>query len=241
MNQWETHNGKQKQARKMKPTCKETCRLKCTSKISYDQRKHIFDSYWKMGNIDLQRQYIVNCTKEVKPTYRCIKKERKRPPRANNFWYLFPVDGSQTRVCKTFFLNTLDINDRVTRTASAKQNETGGKVVEEDKRGKHENHAAVDPQIKEGVRAHIDSIPRIESHYARARTQGPTFVALEVLQTYTGITLKNVEKTRSPTLFMECSTRFSLISTIYHSLHQRKTNAMSPCCSVMRREKIKKN
>ena len=70
---------KQKQARKMKPTCKETCRLKSTSKISHDQREHIFESYWKMGNIDLQRQYIVNCIKEVKPTYQCIREERKRP------------------------------------------------------------------------------------------------------------------------------------------------------------------
>ena len=32
------NNKKQREARKIKPACKETCRMKCTSKISHDQR-----------------------------------------------------------------------------------------------------------------------------------------------------------------------------------------------------------
>lgn len=43
-------------------------------------------------------------------------------------------------------------------------------MSEVDNRGKHKNHPTLDPQIKEGVRAHIEGIPRIESHYTRART-----------------------------------------------------------------------
>ncbi len=167
---YESAAKKQKEARKIKPPCKETCRMKCTSNISHDQRQHIFESYWNLGDIDLQREYIAKCTKEVKPIYRCIREKRQRGPRGNNIWYSFPVDGTLTRVCKTFFLNTLDINDRVTRTALTKQKRAAGLVSEVDNRGKHKNHPTLDPQIKEGVRAHIEGIPRIESHYTRART-----------------------------------------------------------------------
>lgn len=166
---YESAAKKQKEARKIKPPCKETCRMKCTSNISHDQRQHIFESYWNLGDIDLQREYIAKCTKEVKPIYRCIRENRQRGPRGNNIWYSFPVDGTLTRVCKTFFLNTLDINDRVTRTALTKQERAAGLVSEVDNRGKHKNHPTLDPQIK-GVRAHIEGIPRIESHYTRART-----------------------------------------------------------------------
>ena len=42
-------------------------------------------------------------------------------------------------------------------------------MSEEDKRGKYGKQPKLHLQIK-GVRAHIDSIPKIESHYTRART-----------------------------------------------------------------------
>lgn len=39
-----------------------------------------------------------------------------------------------------------------------------------DQRGKHGQHKKIDASIKDGIRQHIDSIPRIESHYCRANT-----------------------------------------------------------------------
>ena len=160
----------QKKAREIKPACKETCRMKCSTKISQEQRAQVFKSYWRLGDINIQRQYLVNCMKEIQPMYRCIRQNRTRGPRGNNISYSFPIDGTQIRVCKTFFLNTLDITDRVTRTAMTKQNKVADAVLEEDKRGKHGKHPTTDPLIKNGVRAHIESIPKIESHYTRART-----------------------------------------------------------------------
>lgn len=163
-------NKKQKEARKMKPACKDTCRIKCTSKISHDQRSKIFESYWELGDVNFQRQFLIKCMQELQPTYRCIRQNRTRGPRGNNISYSFSVNGTLIRVCKTFFLNTLDITDRVTRTAMTKKNKLAETVLEEDKRGKHGKHPTLDPLIKDGVRAHIDSIPRIPSHYTRART-----------------------------------------------------------------------
>ena len=47
--------------------------------------------------------------------------------------------------------------------------------MEPDKRGQHGNHVTVDPEIRKGVKAHIESIPQIESHYTRA-TSSRTFI-----------------------------------------------------------------
>lgn len=43
-------------------------------------------------------------------------------------------------------------------------------VLEDDKRGKHGHQLTVSDEIKDGIRAHINSIPRINSHYLRAQT-----------------------------------------------------------------------
>ncbi|KAJ8915396.1 hypothetical protein NQ315_008284 [Exocentrus adspersus] len=49
-------------------------------------------------------------------------------------------------------------------------NKTNG-IIKEDFRGKHTNHVSVDISIRKGVKEHIESIPRIESHYCRADTK----------------------------------------------------------------------
>lgn len=78
------------------------------------------------------------------------------------------VGQNEIRVCKLFFQNTLDINDRPIRTALAKQNRVANVLMEPDKRGQHGNQATVDPEIRKGIKAHTESIPQIESHYTRA-------------------------------------------------------------------------
>lgn len=61
----------------------------------------------------------------------------------------------------------MDINDRPIRTAIEKLN---GAVLRDDQRGKHDNHAKMNPEVLKGIKEHIDSIPRIESHYLRAHS-----------------------------------------------------------------------
>lgn len=57
-------------------------------------------------------------------------------------------------------------------------------AVTDDQRGKHKNHRRIDDNIKQGVRDHINSIPKVESHYLRAQTSkefidgGKTLVGL---------------------------------------------------------------
>ena len=161
---------KEREERKMKPPCNEKCRFKCNNKFNEEERNDIFTSYWDLGDITKQREFIRNSITEIKPNYRYIRVGGERQPRRNNSGFHFRKDGTPMRVCKFFFKNTLDINDRPIRTVLDKMNKVAGAVMEEDQRGKHGNHRTVDLQIRERMSSHIESIPAIESHYTRAKT-----------------------------------------------------------------------
>ncbi|XP_075986434.1 uncharacterized protein LOC142983446 [Anticarsia gemmatalis] len=154
-----------KPARKMGPTCNDRCRLKCSEKLTEHQRKVIFDRYWNLGSVSLQREFIAKHMTEVKPKYQYKKIDSNRKPK--HAFYL-TIDNIKQKVCKIYFKRTLGINDRPIRTVIEKLNSSG--IIEPDLRGKHEKHNQVREDLLSGVRRHIDSIPRIESHYLRKQT-----------------------------------------------------------------------
>ena len=63
------------------------------------------------------------------------------------------------------FKNTIDINDRNIRTVIEKKSKTTTSMLEDEQRGKHKNHPTVDLEISNGIKEHINGIPKIESHY----------------------------------------------------------------------------
>ena len=71
----------------------------------------------------------------IKRKYRYATTQKGR--QLNNAFYLTKM-GCQIQICKTFFMNTIDINNRVIQTVVKKRTSAGS--VEEDKRGKHFNH-----------------------------------------------------------------------------------------------------
>lgn len=152
--------------RQLRASCGEKCRLECSKKIDETRRQEIFSSYWALGDLSKQRNCIAANTQSIKPKYRYSSTENHR--NLNSAFY-FEVNGERIRVCKTFFKATLDINDRPIRTVLAKKDATG--FVATDLRGKHDKHPTVGAEVKNSVRNHIDSIPRIESHYLRAQTE----------------------------------------------------------------------
>ena len=148
----------------MRPPCDEKCRQKCFSKIQDDQRRVIFEKYWGLQILARQRDFISKCMVQIQPTYRYQRPGSHR--RLNNNFY-FEVEEKRVRVCKKFFKATLDINDRPIRTVIAK-NEMG--FISKDFRGRHNKHKKLDASVKEGIKRHINTIPRIESHYLRSQT-----------------------------------------------------------------------
>ncbi|XP_055919860.1 pinin-like [Eupeodes corollae] len=108
-----------KQAKEMGPACGEKCRLNCKSKIDETSRQSIFKNYWSLGDLQKQRELIIRHTKEIKPKYRYSSTQNLRQL---NTAFHFQLNHINVRVCKTFFKNTLAINDRNIATALTKKN-----------------------------------------------------------------------------------------------------------------------
>lgn len=159
--------GKRVKAREMGPVCK--CRQNCPIKISEDLRRNFFNNYWALGSLQRQRDYLCSCINVAEVRYRRIN-SNKAEPRKPNCALSFLLDGRKNvKVCKPFFLNTLGIKERTLRSIiDAKFSGIG--VSANDKRGQHDNHSKISEEVQESVRAHINFIPRIESHYLRAQT-----------------------------------------------------------------------
>lgn len=151
--------------KQMGPPCGVKCRLKCSEIIKQEDRENIFDNYWKMGDLTRQRDYISKCIDVIKPKYQYKVHNSNRGPKHS---FSFEIDKNKRRVCKIFFKNTLNINNRPIATVIEKKNQLG--IVEEEKRGKHGKQKKVSSDIIQGIKNHIDSIPRIESHYLRQQT-----------------------------------------------------------------------
>ncbi|XP_074039657.1 uncharacterized protein isoform X2 [Leptinotarsa decemlineata] len=152
---------KKMSARCLKPPCGEKCKLKCIQKINDVNRSKIFENYWQLGDLAAQRNFIHKNMKAIIPAFRFTGKIQ---PRKLNHSFYFQINEEPIRVCKTFFRATLDINDRVIRTVIEKSKDG---FLEQDMRGKHGNHSKVAESIRQGIRDHINSIPRMESHYIR--------------------------------------------------------------------------
>lgn len=151
-------------AKKIKEPCNEKCKFQCRHKINEVARQMIFSEFYNLSDINRKRDFISNCLQSVAPKYRYPRTNCRN---LNNAFY-FTIEGQKIRVCKHFFKTTLDINDRVISTVLKKRLQGG--TVAEDRRGKHGSHQKVSDDVKNSVREHINSIPRIESHYLRKQS-----------------------------------------------------------------------
>ncbi|KAG5894512.1 hypothetical protein JTB14_026895 [Gonioctena quinquepunctata] len=128
--------------RKLRPPCGKRCRLGCSKKIDATSRKDIFDSYWALGDLQRQREFIISHSQQIKPKYRYSSTQELR--KLNSAFYLH-VKGTRLRV------------------SLSKKTDNG--FLEPDG-----HQPTVDPEIKESIKTFINSIPRIESYYLRAQT-----------------------------------------------------------------------
>ncbi|XP_045453588.1 uncharacterized protein LOC123662839 [Melitaea cinxia] len=159
-------SGKVIPAKKMGPPCTEKCLFSCSKRISIEDRQKLFAGYWELGCLTRQRDYIASCITTLASDYRRLKTNPKFARKPNSCFHL-PINGDKVRVCKTFLLSTLAITPRYLRHIIDKRTATG--TVPPDRRGTL-TKKRIDTEIHESVRSHINSIPRIESHYLRAQT-----------------------------------------------------------------------
>ncbi|GFO11281.1 hypothetical protein PoB_003778600 [Plakobranchus ocellatus] len=154
--------GKAILAKAMKPPCVESCALKCTQKFSEEERQSIFEDFWRQGDKREQQHFIVRHTEET-----ALKRKRVGSKRRNTtFRYFFYGKEKREQVCRTFFLNTLDIRPNATYRTKRKEQSTGG--LKTSLQGKHGCQKKIDDSLIQQVKDHIKSFPIVDSHYCRA-------------------------------------------------------------------------
>lgn len=159
--EYEKKSGEIRRKRELKPGCGKTCRNKCQSAITQEERTKIFHCFWQMGCLEKQREYLTKVvSREGKKTAKLCESKQKRNW---TFKYYLKIGDKDIKVCKKMFLDTLDISERVVFTAIGKLTDLG--VCESEKRGKCSGRGL--SEEKERIKQHINSFPRLESHYAR--------------------------------------------------------------------------
>ena len=162
--------GNEKSPRKLKRTCGPTCRYKCSFNFKESEREKIFHYFWQLGEITKQRQFLqMFANRETKKQ---ISVENSR--RQFSIKWTLPQNPNihtqpAIRVCKTFFLNTLGISDKMVSTTFKK---TMFGVCEDDKTGLYKNRPNKTPETQlKIVREHISTLEKVTSHYCRKDTK----------------------------------------------------------------------
>lgn len=164
-----TSRKKVRPARKIetKKDCIAKCLYKCGKKISEEQRKEIFENYYKL-NAKEKRMFIVNTTEMIKPERRRKGKNSENSRKGNSYKYFFIIDGTRIQVCKLFYCGTLGISQKPVYTVH--KHKTATNTLRSSNQGKHKKRVTSD-EAANLVRQHINLFPRIESHYCRANTK----------------------------------------------------------------------
>lgn len=157
--------GKVVESKKLKAPCTDKCRMKCTQKISHEDRERVFKYFWALGEKKKHWEYVIKYTK--KSLKRRQTTEVTKHNRQNTYQYFLPnAEKEPVKVCKTMFLNTIVLSERVVSTAWKKFD--GNTVMEDDKRGRYEHGRRVynDDMVK-SVCDHVKCFPVVEAHYVR--------------------------------------------------------------------------
>ena len=111
------------------------------------------------SNINRQYDYIVQ-------TSTCKENINRQSRKSRSFRFHFTLEGEPIRVCKQFYLGTLNISQKVVYNVHDKKDTLIG-TPKADARGKHPKKIIL-PDMQNIVRDHILSFPAVESHYCRA-------------------------------------------------------------------------
>lgn len=134
-----------------------SCRM-----VDETQRQLIYSKFRSLLSVDDQRQFIGNhVTRHPKNR---TTGNRTNSRRLYTSHYTLPVGAEKIKVCRDFFMATLNITDAQTRTPLNFMNED---IIIKDKRGKHIPHNKLSVAEETFIRNHILSFPAVESHYTR--------------------------------------------------------------------------
>lgn len=146
-------------------------------------------------------------------------------------------------MCKTFLKSTLDVSDRMIFTIQRKQNEND--FSQSDLRGRHQSHRKLSLELKGTIKQHIESIPKIESHYVRASTSREYIDGSKTIKDLFNDFKINREKKIKKLAHTFHITKYLQQNIIFRSFNLRKINAISVTLIAMqiliKRQILRKN
>lgn len=143
------------------------CTMNCREVLSADKREEEFKKFWELGSYLAQTAFLGTCVKEE------TKKRSYAGPQSNrNYTRRYSLKG--TSVCKSMFLNTLQISSKRVNTSLIKLRSPS--IV--DRRGKQQGGSnKLSGEKMQEVVNHINRIPRYKSHYNRTKVGDQEFLA----------------------------------------------------------------
>lgn len=149
--------------------CVEKCRKKCSEKISAEDRKTLFSTYYSL-DLSGKNQLLFGCIHR-----KSVKHHRKNSikKKQNTFTYniKLPNRDDVIVVCKRALCSIFQISTKKIEIIQ-KKHSAGQIAPSEDKRGKHSNRAnKTSDNVVNEIVEHISSFPAEISHYSR--TQNP--------------------------------------------------------------------
>lgn len=149
------------------------CALKCSEKISIQQREKLFRLFYDKKSWSEQTACIVGSVKQVEKNKNTVGHPSRRE--RTRYYYLKDLLGNDVRVCKQFYQDTMDVScgriDRALKNASVDG------VARPDMRGKHEPGNKRPSEDVIGVMDFISRFPTYKSHYTREHNPHKTFFA----------------------------------------------------------------
>ncbi|KAF9406913.1 hypothetical protein HW555_012891, partial [Spodoptera exigua] len=131
-----------------------------------EARKKIYESFRTLRTLEAQRQFVIQHVKKEKK-----KRSTTNGPSRKDFThhYSFTIGHEKVSVCRDFFLDTLNIKERIIRGALKKVSSEG--VLLADIRGKKPPSNKLSNDRFNQIKEHIFSFPAMESHYCRKKTE----------------------------------------------------------------------
>ena len=142
--------------------CTDTSTIAACPKITDDERKELFDSYWRM-NWDQRRIYIGSMV-----TSRIPNGNPERLKKSCILKYNFRVNGVLIPVCKKFFLQTLGMGEWSVSKWSSTTAATN--ITTPVQKLNLQNRSHDNKDLYASAKQFLDSLPKLPSHYSRAES-----------------------------------------------------------------------
>lgn len=151
--------------RSIKAGCTEKCKInKCQTLFDPGERTKICEAFWAMNSKVRRQDYIANNVMKLEKKRATTEGPSKR--KYSLKYFLKNGTGEKVKVCQRFFLDTLDITERmVDYTMKKKSAAVATAPVERVAKNKTSDETI------DHIKAHINSFSRVESHYCRADTK----------------------------------------------------------------------